>query len=452
MKKIFCFIIVCILACSLGGCKKNPNSTEISDNNSIVSVGNSKQTESSSEKEDISSDTDEKQGTSSETPSQTVSDGSSDLSSSKPTASVSNPPAEPIPTEPSAPQATVTAVLLTAETSRAPSTDIGSIVENGYIYYVNPRSNFPSGLFRKKINGGSEETILNESVRDVKVLAGKIYYLTGPNNLYRCDINGKNIITLDDSGKVDSFEVAGNWVFVTRTIGKSVIDRIRQELYVISTDGSNIRQIKPDVSNDAGSRVVIHGFNRGYCYLTVTYEYFIKGSNISWTLENLRLRIDYRSADLTQCKLKINANYTYNGKPCYDYANFGDHSLYYDHILQSAYPEKIMVSLVKNTAVKVEENVVAVGSRRLRDYYVYESEFNSAKDFKLYFVDFNGNEKLITLDLSEDGTFDSYEFYSSQDIHNNQILVLRSSYKTDVFELLMVSPDGTITEIYSKTP
>lgn len=445
MKRFVCLMIVSILLFLSMGCAKDPGTSETPNTPSVFTEDTtSKDTQNSSQQETTSSTEEKNTGTSSSL----TTLRSSSVSSNSKTTAVTTQSEEPTKPEP-APQLPPS-VLLTPDTSRAQSTDIGSMIEDGYIYYSNEFSTLPVGVFRKKISDGSEEKIANHWAFDVKVLNGKVYYLTASFNLYSCDTNGENTKTLDSSGKVSSFDVAGNWVFVTRTIGTSSISRAREELHVISTDGSQSRQIKPDVLNDAGSQVVIHGFNRGYCYLTVTNDYYTKGSpfSISYASKRLSLRIDYRSADLTQHELSTKLTYTHNGELHYSY-DLGDHSIYYDHILQTFSDEKISLSLIKNTTTPIAKK----GARviRLRDYYAYEESSNPT-NYKLCFVDLNGNSNLVTVDLSDNGTFGMCTLEDSQDIRNNQLFVVRISLQTYLTELLMITPNGEITKIYSQTP
>jgi len=447
MKRFACFMIVSILIFLSMGCAKNPGTSETPNTPSVFTDNSSKEIQNSSQQETTSS-TEEKNTSTSSTSSSLTTLHSSSVSSNSKTTTVTTQSEKTTKPEP-APQLPAS-VLLTSDTSRAQSTDIASMIEDGYIYYSNKLSNFPTGLFRKKINGGSEEKIADHWAFNAKILNGKVYYLAANYNLYSCDTDGQNVKTLDSSGMVSSFDVAGNWVFVTRTIGTSSISRAREELYIISTDGSQSRQIKPNAPNDAGSQVVIHGFNRGYCYLTVTNDYYTKGStsSISFASKRLSLRIDYRSATLTQHDLNASLSYTHNGELHYSY-DLGDHSIYYDRILQTFSNEKISVSLIKNTTTPIAKK--GAGVIRLRDYYVYE-ESNNPTNYKLCFVDLSGNSNLVTVDLSDNGTFDMCTLDDSQDIHNNQLFVVRVSYQTYLTELLMITPNGEITKIYSKTP
>lgn len=422
MKKILSLTVVCLLILSLVGCKNSSPSTNVS-SNPLTSNDNGSEEPENDLNQDVTSQTSSLENSGSSTPANTNSKPSSNSAKS---------------------------VSLAVETSRAPSTDVATMVEDGYIYYsISSYHGSTPGVYRKKINGGLQEKILDQSVMDVKVLNGKLYYLSNAQKLYRCDIDGTNVITLDESGGVISFEVAGNWVFVTRTLPNNTIVDVSniRELYAISTDGSKTKQIKPNVPNHGGARIEIHGFNRGYCYLTVKHCYVPKGTDyLYW--ESLKLRIDYRSADLTQSVLNNKANFTYNNFLSCSYDEFGDHAIFYDYFCYATPSDRIMISLINNTAVKLSDDRFSTGTR-VRDYYVYKKQTSTSSQFELSFIDFQGNIKNVKLDLSEGGKYNICELYSSQDVHNNLIYVTRFNHSTFDMELIAISPEGDIIKIYS---
>lgn len=343
-------------------------------------------------------------------------------------------------------------VYLTVDTSRAPSTDVGSIISNGYIYYTNPTTEFEDGLFRKKITGGTEETITDQSVTHYRVLDEKVYYVS-QGNLYSCNTNGSEIKKIYDG--VSSFEVAGKWIFAARIRNTTAIGKPVQELYAISTDGSKEKRIQPDQSNEAGSTVTIHGFNRGYCYVTVTHTRYIAGepNTISMTSNSVRLRIDYRSEDLTQENLKNNTEYTYEGFKRYGF-DFMGNMIRYDYVFQRSGGKNWIVSLTNNTANTLFESQMALPQCRLKDYFVYIPEESTTKNCNIVFVDFNGTKKTFNYDWTDYG-HNIYQIYHEQDIHGNSLLMqtrTRDANGSDVYTLYIVDSDGAVTEIYSKTP
>lgn len=342
-------------------------------------------------------------------------------------------------------------VFLSVDSSRAPSDDVGSIISDGYIYYTNPTTEFPDGLFRKKISGGPEETITNLSVTDYKVLAGKVYYIH-QNNLYSCDTDGNNVKKIYD--EVSGFAVAGNWIFAVRHRNSTAIGKPVQELYAVSIDGSTQKRIQPDKSNEAGSTVTIHGFNRGYCYVTVTHTRYIAGepNTISMTSDSVKLRIDYRSENLIQENLKNNTEYTYEGSKYYSFDFMGD-MIRYDYVLQRWGGKNWIVSLKNNTATTLFESQRTLPQYRLKDYFVYIPEESDAKKCNIVFVDFSGTKKTFSYDWPDYG-HNTYQIYYKQDIHGNSLLMqtrTRDANGSDVYTLYIVDSDGTVTEIYSKT-
>ena len=109
-----------------------------------------------------------------------------------------------------------------------------------------------------------------------------------------------------------------------------------------------------------------------------------------------------------------------------------------------------MISLINNTAVKLSDDRLYPGTR-VRDYYVYKTQTSNANEFEFSFVDFQGNIKSVKLDLSEGGKYNSYNLNLSQDVHNTLIYVLRINHYTLDQELIAISPEGEVIEIYSFT-
>ncbi len=309
-------------------------------------------------------------------------------------------------------------VYLTIDETRAPSTDVGSIIWNEYIYYTNPTSEFEDGLFRKKIIGGTEEVVTGQSVTHYRVLDEKVYYVSRA-TLYSCNADGSGIKKIYDG--VTKFEVAGDWIFATGA---------NSGFYVISTDGSMVKCL--------GVIGQIHGFNRGYCYITID--------------NRNHFRIDYRSQNFTQQNLKNNTEYTYRGSKHYDFI-FNGLTVRYDYVLQSSGSRNWIVSLKNNMASTLFESQMLIPQRRLKDYYVYIPDGPGVRYCDINFVDFNGNTKTFRFDWVDTGRA-SYQIYEEQDIHGNSLLMkTRIEYANgnDVYTLHLVGTDGAVTEIYSKT-
>ena len=456
MKKTFAIMIVVILIFTLCSCKKNNNNatTDISSSESSFT------TSSDTSSEPLES-----------TASETVSDNKSDVDQTPTSNSTSSIPKEESKPNPKPNQNNNTTPVekyahFTSDTSRAPGTDIGSTISDGYIYYINPHSGFPDGLFRKKISEGEEETLTERHVEGQKVLNGTVYFMSYDDhqkNLYKCDTDGSNMEKIFDN--ITRFEVAGNWIFAIRNIYDTVqhyqISRRTDELYAISTDGSVVKRIRPQESNNAGSEVTIYGFSRGYLYVLVNHLYFINGDpyTLTYSSKELRLRIDYRSKDLVQQEFKSmdNANYTYNGKKQYDYW-FEENSIINDHIIQEGGDERWVVSFLNNTATTVYKRVGSyTSSYKLKDYYVNVTHDCYQKKYKIVFINYDSGEKReFNVDWSEYVDPDSRMFRDSniQDVTSNSLLLelhtSKGTAQTNKYYLYMMDLNGQITKIYEK--
>lgn len=437
MKKLFAILVAFVLVLTLCSCKNNNG--QVANGNSLGESYLSSETSSRFESDgNTSTGTSSGQTTTSST---TTSSSSSSVASSS-TGGHSNS---------STPQNTV---IVPVDTTRAPSTDVGSVISNGYIYYTNPNTSFPDGLFRKKISGGVEETVTNLYIGTFRVLNDTVYYTHGT-NLYKCDTSGNNVKKLYDN--ILEFEVAGNWIFAKRYLGESSISRPKEELYAISTDGSVVKQIKPNVSNDAGSTAEIYGFNRGYCYISVTHYYFVQGASqpLTHTYKDLRLRIDYRSKDLVQQELTAKDNGTYQGLIGRYYVS-GDNIIINDHVIFQETSKKIALSVLNNKRTTIYESQIALMDCALKDYLVYVPEEANLLNDKIVFVDYTGAKKTYTLDWSKYGESKSqiyYSFYHYQDMNNNSLLLtlnVRKGTITDYYLFIMDS-NGQLTEIYKRT-
>ena len=454
MKKTFIVMIVITLIFTLCSCKKDDKNIDSGGSPSDSSLS----TESNTSSKPLESTT-----------SETASDNKSAVEQATTSSSTSSIPKEENKPKPRPNQNNNTVAekyaYLTADTSRAPSTDVGSVISNGYIYYTNPRSDFPEGLFRKKISGGEEEILTERPVEGQKVLNETVYFMSYDNyqrNLYKCNPDGSNIKKIFDD--VDDFEVAGNWIFAIRDISDTLLHaqiyHSTDELYAISTDGSVVKRIKPQESNNAGSEVTIFGFNRGYLYVRVHHMYFVEGDpyTLTYTSNELHLRIDYRSKDLVQKELKRmdNANYIYDGDKYYDY-RFEKGNIVNDHIIQRNNSKAWAVSFLNITATTVREyNESYTTSYPLKDYYVNITSDFWGKTDKIVFVNYDsGEERVFNIDWCEYIGPDSQINHSShhQDVTGNSLLLAFyvSKGTTDDFYLFMMDPNGQLTEIYKKT-
>ena len=342
-------------------------------------------------------------------------------------------------------------VYITADTSRAESTDVGSIISKGYIYYTNPTTAFSDGLFRKKIAGGSEETVTNLSVTEYSVLNETVYYIH-QFNLYRCNTDGSNVKKLYDN--ISNFVVAGDWIFAIRSLGtNSFTHKPIQELYIISTDGSVVKRIQPNKSNEAGSKVTIYGFNRGYCYLEVEHYYYISGqpNTISFSSNSICVRIDYRSKELTQRELKSNTEYTYDNMTHYSFdLNFT--VVINDHVIQKIGSKKYAVSLLTNKGVTIYDRTGSASNCSVKDYLVYMPSHSPMNKYEVIFSGYDGDVKTYTFDWSSYGVTHCEMNYNQDRRNSNSILLLMSNRNTDEYILQMVDSNGQTTEIYRKRP
>jgi len=433
MKKIYCILLSVFFVLCACSCQK-----DVKPSKKINSDTVSENTVTSSENKDEGIESENE--ISSEFSSEEIisSNESSSIVTSQPT--TTNTPSTNTP--PSNPNAS-TKTRLTIDFSRSVSNDVGTTIENDYIYYVNPNTGFPAGLFRKKISGGEEETVVNCFVSDYKVLNGKVYYISG-GDVYCCDVNGANNTIIDGNKNAKEIYVAGKWIFVKRNLGTSSIGRVREELCAVKIDGSKKIVIKPNCDNSAGSLVDIHGFNRGYCYVSVTYEYNISSG---WTLDIIQRQIDYRSDSLEQKDIIINADYEFEGQKVYWY-NYKGNIISYDHILQTVNKKNVMVSIPENKGFEISPDNFSI-SAILKDYCVYTT--SADRIFSIVFVDFKGNQKnKIDLYTYKDEHSYMYTLYHKQDINSNNILIQVYDITLRVYDLLLVSPDGNIVKIYSK--
>lgn len=443
MKKLFVIMVVVALVFTLCSCKKSNNITDgsFNDESSLTTSGND-----TSSTSNISEKTSKKTGN---TGRSTVSNSTtSNDATFEPFKSVSK-------TQNNADSDKINDILaskpvrFTADISRAPSTDVGSVVSNGYIYYTNMYSYFPSALFRKKISGGDVETVSDLDITQHQVLDETIYYLS-ESNLYRCDTDGSNAKKLYDN--IGKFWVAGKWIFAVRNGEHTVIGLPREELYIISTDGSVVKPIKPDVSNEAGSTVKMYGFNRGYCYVTVNHYYYLKDRpNPTYTGKSLNLRIDYRSKELTQQKLVLETEYVYEGSKWYDVYFNGTDMIMRDHLVQSSSDKVWLVSLADNTAFTAYTSTCDLDEKLLKDYLVYIPEESTVNNYKVVFVNYNGEKKTCTFDFSDTGATHC-ELHRYQDVNSNSLLLdLRFNDATsEGGAIVMVDSNGKVTEIYKQ--
>ncbi len=447
MKKVFAILCVLALALSCCSCKRlNNNNSNFSDAASYIDFSSQETAPSAivqNDDNDIPSNnqsiiSDNTQSVASSTQTNTSNTDNSNAQSTN----------NSIEDSKNKDTSTTQDVYLTADSTRASSDDVGSIISNGYIYYTNPRSDFPDGLFRKQIIGGSEEIVTNLNVTYYKVLNETVYYIH-LSNLYSCSPDGSNVKKLYDN--ISSFEVAGNWIFAIRRLNNTALGEIVEELYMISTDGNITKRIKPDASNEAGSTVTIHGFNRGYCYLTVKHLFYVSGeaNTISMSNDTMLLRVDYRSKELSQQNLKINTEYTYEDSKHYSF-DFSKITIVNDRVIQSRGSEKWAVSLLNNTAATVYESQMALPQQALKDYYVYIPEESTTKKYSVVFTNYNGNKKTYTFNWTKNN-MNSCQFYSYQDIYKNSLLLLLQNTTTDTYSLQMIDSNGQVVEIYTKS-
>ena len=330
------------------------------------------------------------------------------------------------------------AVSLAVDTSRAPSTDVGSQIWNGYIYYLNPAKKEGPELLRRKLSGGEEQIVLGAYAcdYDFQVLDGKVYY-KHLGDMYRCDADGRNPIKLYDGGDVRSFQVAGKWVFAICYLNEPMMTP-KTFLYLIKTDGSVVRHATMPVEHNVRAQVNLRGFNRGYAYYSLYYEYTTTfNGQLCTTFEKKYFRFDYRSDTLAQQRVT-------GIEPPRDYCSFS-----YDRMV---YGKKSM-SLIDHTESTILETNTAVHQAPLQDGFVYHLPSATAKilgrESGLYFTDNKGNvrvrvdyESLVNVTYSDNWLMKS--------IGADYVLLENYNSPENTQSLWMVKSDGTAYPIYHR--
>jgi len=448
MKKSLSLLLAIVFLVLICGCKKTPSDTDSSTSNSTK---NGDVYSELINEENVSSEVESQTELSSD---KTVStENNTSTTNSKPNSS-GNKPATPSQnnTTPIVPNNYTTAKL-NVDTSRAPSTDIGSFIEDGYIYYHSPKneSGFPTALLRKKINGGNEETVINTWANSFQVLNNKVYYLLN-GVLYCCNTNGQNNNQVSNIGNISGFKVAGNWIFAIRDLGTSFINKPTQELYMIGIDGSKSIQLKHDAKNDSGSTVTIHGFNRGYCYYSITHYYSLSNA-FNTTSSTITQRIDYRNSNPTAVNLDVSTSFEYKNMRYYSYELDIRHALlnksiiYYDHIIQHKLNDIFVVSIANSKTAELYNESGYFSYTRTKDYFVYQTPDSNINNISLMFTDFSGNKNTINV-LSND-PINTYSVYGiSGHIHSNSVIITKKNATKGNYAMILVDDKGNTTTIY----
>lgn len=346
-----------------------------------------------------------------------------------------------------------TIAKLNVDTSRSPSTDIGSFIEDGYIYYHSTKneSGFPTALLRKKINSDIEETVIDIWANKFQVLNKKVYYLLN-GILYCCNADGQNNHQVSNINNISEFTVAGDWIFAIRDLGTSFINKPIQELHMIRIDGSSSIQLKNNAKNDSGSTVTIHGFNRGYCYYSITHYYSLSNA-FNTTSSTITQRIDYRDSNPTAINLDVTASFEYKNMQHYSYELDIRHGvlnktiIYYDHIFQHSLKDIFVVSMANSKTAELYNESGYFSYARTKDYFVYQTLNSNINNISLIFTDFSGNKNTINV-LSND-PINTYSVYGiSGHIHSNSVIITKKDADKGNYAMILVDDKGNTTTIY----
>lgn len=370
------------------------------------------------------------------------------------------------PIQPPSPPLDSGKITFRVDQNREKSVDIGSCVENGYIYYESP-TDVPPGIrpiLRKSLSGGDPETVIESGGNSFRVLKGKIYYLSN-NGLYKRDVDGKNEELIHTDNYLWAIEVADNWIFAVRNVNGEDFT-----LLMISIDGKQIKEISCGYNGQGYHRnrsLYIFGFNRGYCY----YAYFCNHveANLGH-FESIIQRIDYRTATPVPENVETVFPYYSNGQahnwwlesPPWVYRHTMGKKMLTDNVFTFYDVEGYRIISLSDS------NQIALYSKKsssapwanIKDYFVYleygtETKFAGSRsirvvcDISLTFIDTSGNTKKVLIPLASDELYETCSISPYQDIYGNNLVLLLRSPNTNMYKMLMVGPDGSINEIYN---
>ncbi len=452
LKKVIAVIVVLSLLACLSGCKdKKPasgNKTDTSKNENISSVDSSV-----TSTESTTSDSTE----STQSPTESTVSVVSKPQTNTPSNTTSSKPSNGNNQQG---QGKATATLI-ADMSRSPSTDVSSFIDSGYIYYYDPEVKDYSVVLRKKLDGSGEpEVVFDFPIGGFTVLNGTIYY-TKDGNIYSCTAESHEPKLIYKNANVYGITVAGEWIISSTkdTDGGSAF-------CFISLDGKQRHVVRPKMkyedSKDFTCELKRYGYNRGYFYYNISYTKTIytseKGSiKVRAERDSLQERFDYRSKEFKTATLLDNASFKYNGSNWgrydldFNQGYFVTCDIGYDYIIQGAVDNKyfsVSLSQHKGQDIFTAESGLS-RPVRVKEYIATCENYGYGPEYVVRFIDMQGNVTRVNIPNNTEYTVSTIDLYGAQSIHTNGVLLERDLRENDGVQLLYVTPDGKITEIYT---
>ncbi len=426
MKRYICILLTVLFVVSLCSCKETNTDNLSSESEYVETIIIEDDSEESSK---IESTDNSKVESKSSQPSQTV---SSNVDTSSTQTKIK----------------TLKDCNLAVDSSRTASTDVGSCVVNGYVYYT--RSD---GNLCKHPLGGGHAVILPTKPDSFKVLNNNIYYLS-KKKLYCCDTSGENVRAIDESGTIERFEVAGKWLFVEKN--NTYDPRYKyNDLYVMSIDGSQKHQIKPESEITTASTITIHGFSRGYCYLSVSEEYIsAKHPSKKNNIATVSKRIDYRSNTFAQEDFDPNIEYT-NDKGEIKSSEIGSNSICNDYILIGS----SAISMIDSSKISLREGkeiVYALGGagRHCLGNYFVDMKIDNTNGDKIIFIDKANGRKEAPIDIPNNATYLETSYLNGYSLNGDTVVVKVERDNPvgfnsgKVYSIYAVAPNGSVLDLY----
>lgn len=425
MKRFICILLTALFVVSLCSCKETNTDNLSSESEYVETIIIEEDSEESSKTESTDNSKVESQ------PSQPSQTASSNVDTSSTQTKIK----------------TLKDCNLIVDSARVPGTDVGSSIENGYVYYT--RSD---GSLCKQPLGGGSAIVLPIRPDSFKVLNNNIYCLS-KKKLYCCDTRGENVRAIDESGTIERFEVAGKWLFVEKN--NTYDPRYKyNDLYVMSIDGSQKHQIKPETEITTASTITIHGFSRGYCYLSVSEEYIsAKYPSKKNNIATVSKRIDYRSNTFAQEDFDPNIEYT-NDNGEIKSSEIGSNSICNDYILIGSYA----ISMIDSSKISLKEGkeivyVLGGAGRRCLGNYFVDMRIDNTNGDKIIFIDKANGRKEVPFDIP------SSDFSSKTSYLNGYSLVDTVVVKIErdnpvgfnsgrIYSIYAVTPNGSVVDLY----